>query len=188
MYRIWADRWRDIRDRIDRCQTFPRKLIKAAPYRSDNHFCGNANAISHRALICVRGWTLNTYVHWHGISPLKLEFFVSLHVSPSAAMHHTFATLSLVQSYGCCVLMSMWLMFGSGQMYWPILSLLQSTSTATSWCAWVSSIMVVIAMQWNDEIAIAHNLWDQHYIRHKSINWIPLISLIYHFSFAFRSI
>lgn len=40
-------------------------------------------------------------------------------------------------------------------MYWPIISLLQSTSTAGTRCATISSI-VVNAMQRNDEIAIAH--------------------------------
>lgn len=40
MCRIWADRWPDSRDRIYQFRTFPRKLIEAAPCRSDSHFCG----------------------------------------------------------------------------------------------------------------------------------------------------
>lgn len=73
-----------------------------------------------------------TYVHRHGISPLNDEFFVSLQTIPSAAMHHTFATLFFVQPIGCCVFASMWFIDGSGHMYCPIRNdVLQSISTAT---------------------------------------------------------
>lgn len=69
-----------------------------------------------------------TYVHWHGISPLKLEFLVSEQIKPSAAIHHTLATLFLAQSMGCWVFASMWFTLGSGHMNWPTRSWLQSTS------------------------------------------------------------
>lgn len=74
---------------------------------------------------------LNTHVHLHGISPRKLEFFVSLQTIPSAAMHHTLATLFLVQPSGCCVFGSMWSRSGSGHMNWPMRNWPQSTSAAT---------------------------------------------------------
>lgn len=72
----------------------------------------------------------DTYVHLHGISPLKLEFLVSVQTSPSAAMHHTLAMLFFVHPMGCCVFRSMWSMSGSGHRYWPTRNWLQSTSTA----------------------------------------------------------
>lgn len=51
---------------------------------------------------------------------------------PSAAMHHTFATLFFVQPIGCCVFASMWFIDGSGHMYCPIRKdVPQSISTAT---------------------------------------------------------